>query len=106
MLADRPHGRRLTAAEQTRLDQLARRLREDDPDLAAALSGPETERQPRSPDPAPRWALVVGLAATATVLVLLGAAVGGVSGGLAVVVPLVGAFFGWFFLGRHRRLRP
>jgi hypothetical protein len=37
MLPERHHGRPLTGTEQKRLDELARRLSDDDPQLAAAL---------------------------------------------------------------------
>jgi hypothetical protein len=76
MLADRPHGRRLTAAEQMRLDQLAQHLREDDPRLAEALSsaGPA----PRRPAAPPQRAMLISaLTAAAAALVVLAAVVGG-----------------------------
>jgi Flp pilus assembly protein TadB len=104
MLADRPHGRRLTAAEQMRLEELERQLREDDPDLAALLGG-GVESAPRTIARPPRWALLAGAAVVAAVLVLLAAVVGGTGGALAVVATLVSAFAGWRMLRRRRGLR-
>ena len=104
MLADRPHGRRLTAAEQMRLDQLERQLREDDPLLAAALSG-VGETGPRKFAAPPRWVLVAGAAVAAALLVLLAALVGGAGGALAVTVTLAAVFVGWRLLQRQRRQR-
>jgi Protein of unknown function (DUF3040) len=102
MLADRPHGRRLTAAEQMRLDQLERHLSDDDPELAAALSG---EIEPRNIAATPRWALVAGAAVAAAVLVLLAAVIGGIGGAAAVVTILLTAFAGWRMVQRRRRSR-
>jgi anti-sigma factor RsiW len=82
MLADRPHGRRLTAAEQMRLNQLAERLRDDDPELADAL------RDGRPRPEAPRKGLVASASAATAVLVLLGALFGGAPGALTVVLLL------------------
>jgi hypothetical protein len=102
MLADRPHGPRLTAAEQMRLDQLERQLNDDDPELAAALSG---EIEPRNIAGAPRWALVAGVAMAAAVLVLLAAVVGGTGGAAAAATTLLSGFAGWRILQRRRRSR-
>jgi hypothetical protein len=103
MLADRPHGRRLTAAEQMRLDQLERQLSEDDPQLAEVLSsGPGAATGPG------RWlswsrVLLAGAAAAAVFLVLLAALVGGLGGAVAVVVTLITASTGWYLLRRRSR---
>jgi hypothetical protein len=83
----------LTAAEQMRLDQLARQLREDDPRLAAALTGPDNG--PRAPAHPPHWALLVSIVAAAGVLVLLACVVGGVGGAVAVVATLASALVAW-----------
>jgi hypothetical protein len=93
----------LTAVEQMRLDQLARQLREDDPELADALSSPDA--RPRNLASAPHWALLVGILTAAAVLVLLAGVVGGVGGALAVVVTLLCAFAGWRVLQQRRGLR-
>jgi hypothetical protein len=83
MLADRPHGRRLTQAELLLLADLERRLRVDDPRLASVLSG-RAERAPRRP-------LLVAVAAAAVVLVLVGAAaLGGAAGAVAAGLALLG----------------
>uniref|UniRef100_UPI001C5EABC7 DUF3040 domain-containing protein n=1 Tax=Pseudonocardia nigra TaxID=1921578 RepID=UPI001C5EABC7 len=80
MLADRPHGRRLTAAERMRLEELERRLREDDPELAEALRG----GRPRQERPRP---LVIAIsAAAALVLVVLAAVVGGPAAAAAMLL--------------------
>ena len=102
MLPDRPHGRRLTAAEQMRLDQLERQLNDDDPELAAALSG---EIEPRNLATTPRWALVASVVVAAAVLVLLAALVGGTGGAAAAATTLLTGFAAWRLLQRRRRRR-
>lgn len=80
MLADRPHGRRLSAAERMRLDDLGRRLAQDDPALAEAL------RQGR---PRPQRLMTFlrgGVSAVACGLVVLAVLVGGVGAAAAMAL--------------------
>jgi Flp pilus assembly protein TadB len=93
----------LTAAEQMRLDQLAQHLREDDPQLAEALSSPGPA--PRKPATASRGALLAGAVTAAAALVVLAAVVGGPGGAAALVVTLLSALAGWWLVQRHRRTR-
>ncbi|WP_379660070.1 DUF3040 domain-containing protein [Pseudonocardia aurantiaca] len=92
----------MTATEQMRLDQLERQLSDDDPELAAALSG---QIGPRNIAAAPRWALVAGLAVAAAVLVLLASVVGGTGGAALAATTLLTAFVGWRMVQRRRRSR-
>jgi Flp pilus assembly protein TadB len=97
MLADQPHGRRLTASERMRLDELERQLGNDDPQLAEAL------RQGLPPS-TPRRAVVAGTAMAAAVLVLLAALAGGTTGAASMVITLVVLLAVWV-LTWHRRAR-
>ena len=99
MLADRPHGRRLTADEQRQLDDLEQRLL-DDPD---APSRPRSA--PRSG--LDRRVLAVGLVTVAALLVLA-TVVGGPGGLAAIAVALLGTLVVWRpprFRGARLRLR-
>jgi hypothetical protein len=98
MLADKPHGRRLTAAEQMRLEQLERQLRDDDPQLAEAFSMVTEPRTFVS-----RGSLLAGAATLTIVLVLFAALIGGAGGAMAVAATLLAAFAGWRYLQHRRR---
>jgi Flp pilus assembly protein TadB len=97
MLADQPHGRRLTASERIRLDELERQLGNDDPQLAEAL------RQGVPPG-SPRRAVVAGTAMAAALLVLLAALAGGTTGAASMVLILI-VLLGVWALTWHRRAR-
>jgi Flp pilus assembly protein TadB len=97
MLADQPHGRRLTASERIRLDELERQLGNDDPRLAEAL------RQGVPPG-SPRPAVVAATAIAAAVLVLLATLAGGTTGAASMVLTLVVLLAVWA-LTWHRRAR-
>jgi anti-sigma factor RsiW len=84
MLPERHHGRPLTGTEQKRLDELARRLSDDDPQLAAALQRGRAESPPSPSRPlASRKAVAV-----AAVLVVLATVLGGVVGAGAMLLVL------------------
>ena len=84
MLPERHHGRPLTGTEQKRLDELARRLSDDDPQLAAALQRGRAESPPPSSRPlASRKAVAV-----AALLVVLATVLGGVMGAGAMLLVL------------------
>jgi hypothetical protein len=97
MLADRPHGRRLSAAERRRLAELERQLRVEDPMLADALD---------ADPPAPRRRIVAGAAATAAVLVLVATLAGVVVGAplilLSTVLILITALTLWLLVRAYR----
>lgn len=100
MLADQPHGRRLTDAERLVLADLERRLDQDDPRLSTTLRRPHRYRAPAG------WArteVAVVLAVAAALLVVAGA-VGGLGGAAAVAVTLV-ATCGVLWLARRRMRR-
>jgi Flp pilus assembly protein TadB len=99
MLADQPHGRRLTAAERRRLAELERQLREEDPTLADAL-----DHDAPAPPP-PRRAVVAGAAATAAALVLVAALAGGVAGAASMVLTLFAALTLWLVVRTRRSHR-
>jgi Flp pilus assembly protein TadB len=100
MLADRPHGRRLSAAERRRLAELERQLRAEDPTLADALDAD------RPVDPPPRRRVVAGTAATAAVLVLVATLAGVVVGAplilLSTVLTLITALTLWLLVRAYR----
>lgn len=84
MLPERHDGRPLTGTEQKRLDELARRLSDDDPELAAALQHGQAESPPSSSRPlASRTTMAV-----AAVLVVLATVLGGVVGAGAMLLVL------------------
>ncbi|WP_433280598.1 DUF3040 domain-containing protein [Pseudonocardia xinjiangensis] len=90
MLPDSPHGRPLTAMERMRLDELARRLSDDDPRLAQALrdgaTGPDTSgEQPRRPE---MRRVVMGGAALVVLAVLVAGMVGLAAVALTLIVVL------------------
>ncbi|WP_232666151.1 DUF3040 domain-containing protein [Pseudonocardia sp. TRM90224] len=79
----RPHGRRLTEAERTRLDALERQLDAEDPALATMLQRgvPRLDQQSR--------AVLGGVVLAALLLVALAMAIGGAGGGLAMAATLL-----------------
>lgn len=83
MQPDRPSDHRLTAAERMRLDDLERRLAEDDPALAEVLGG---RRRPVAPPPAGLAGWAAGAAAA---LLVLAAVVGGIGGVAATLLALL-----------------
>jgi Flp pilus assembly protein TadB len=103
MRAERPHGRRLTAAEQMRLAQLEQQLREDDPDLAAALGS--TATPPTRSTTGQRGIRLAGAALAAAFLLVVGALVGGAGGLAAVAVTLLAGAGAWWLLQRRRMRR-
>jgi Flp pilus assembly protein TadB len=105
MLADRPHGRRLTASEQQRLAELERLLAEDPQLTAAARDGSPLHRLRAAFD---RRAVAVGLIVAAlivVVLVVLAGVVGGPGGAVATATALV-ATLAVVAVGRLRLGRP
>ncbi|MEJ3655198.1 DUF3040 domain-containing protein [Actinomycetes bacterium KLBMP 9759] len=79
----RPHGRRLTEAERSRLDALERQLDAEDPALATMLQRGVPRLDPRS------RAVLGGVALAALLLVALAAVIGGAGGALATAVALL-----------------
>jgi hypothetical protein len=82
-----------------RLDDLARRLAVDDPELAEAM------RDGWLPPDPPRRAVVGGTAGGFCVLVLLAALFGGVAGVVTLIITVVIPFLSWRVV-RRRRHRP
>jgi Flp pilus assembly protein TadB len=96
MLADRPHGRRLTATERMQLDDLERHLREDDAALADAL------RDGRPPPGRHRRAVSGGTAVALALLALLAALFGGLVGLVTLAIVLLAVFTARRAVRRHR----